>query len=236
MHLMKILQLVSLFFVTSAGQCHAGVIFSQDPVPISTGSYWVSDDAAGFYPTISWRTYDSFILGQDSYITGVKWRGAYWAEINRQNNPVFPDTVSWDVGIFADASGSAASTIVDENFAVASVDSTFIGINTFRGDATRMYEFSIDFAAPVFVQAGIQYWFSPRSRSTNREHLFLFSQGLGGDGTSLQTNLALGRTFVRHGDRAFQLRGSTVPEPTSLLAWSLLGMFASCFRSRRRVT
>ena len=123
-----------------------------------------------------------------------------------------------------------------ESIALADVQRTSLGLFTFSDDFQReAFSFEARLSTPFAAAANTKYWFSPLSTSAAFLPV-LFIWGPGGDPAPAETLfsklLDTGDTGVQNGDRAFSL--AAIPEPSSVLIWSLLGLTLGVGSWRRR--
>jgi hypothetical protein len=103
-----------------------------------------------------------------------------------------------------------------------------------------IYNYSANLNTPFQAVAGTTYWMSivPDLPLTLPDELqWGWHTGTGGDGISVQTNtLSPPFTRVLQTDLAFSLSSpaQAIPEPTSLLAWVVIGVAGGCRWCRRR--
>jgi hypothetical protein len=190
------------------------------------GSSWTSQvdsTPAGF------RTFDNFSFQSSTTVGQVTWLGIYLNLDGLTNGA--KNTTTWDVGFFADNSGSPGSTVSDTSLSAAQVSTQAIGNGMFDGNTVTVYQFTATFTSFTAV-AGTTYWFSPLSEASSFSPLFSWIQGTGGDNSSFQEQLggidtvtaaqaaiihtSINPTFVRPGDRAFTV-GAPVPEPSGFI-------------------
>jgi hypothetical protein len=201
---------------SGSATCPAAVIYDQPAVYPAPFSGWTSDvDPAGF----GFRSYDNFRIAQAALVTGVDWQGLYWVSATPGNNPVATVTTSWLIGCFAGAPPlpswvrpyrppqSPPGTSARRPSRAAPSPST---------TSTRNLPAS-------FAAAATTYWFSPLSSQPSTNPRFSWMAGTDGDAFSLQDGLPSppGMRFSRTGERAFDLVGQAVPEPSSV---GLLGV------------
>jgi hypothetical protein len=218
--------LVALFCaVPGAATARADIVYDQPPVFPAQFSSWTSDvDPANN----GWRAWDNFTLSQATSISGVNWQGFYLDTITRENNPVAPETESWELSFWSNFDGQPSAPIQSQILPVAAVTTTFVASTSFLGYTVPVFDFHADLT-PFLAQTGTTYWLSVLSNSPTFNPLWSWMQGTGGDNNTAQDILPAGTRLVRPGDRTFSLEGQlSVPEPTvpCLVALSL---FINCF-------
>ena len=177
----------------------------------NVGSGWTSQVDSG---SNGYRAFDNFSISTTSQVTTFKWYGIY---LNSQLANGAPNTSTWDVSIFADNAGAPGSSVYSDG--TASVSSSLVGSGVFSGPVD-LYEFTYTFTSPFTAVGGQTYWISPLSQATNFFDFFSWTMGTGGDNATFQQYLSSGSvagTYNRPNDRAFELDGTPVPEPASLV-------------------
>jgi uncharacterized protein (TIGR03437 family) len=156
------------------------------------------------------RAYDNFTLSATTTIQAVRWFGFYADSVTAANNPVSPDTTTWDISFYGDNDGFPGSQLYDSMLSAASVTTTFLGINMFNGVPVNVYQFDASLAGGFQATGGQQYWFSPFSiQSASFNPIMSWMHGTGGEGSTFQQMLnadgSISSTFTRAQDRAFTL-------------------------------
>lgn len=209
---------------TSAG---AAMVYNQ--ALGGSGSLWtshISTTQGGF------QTWDNFTLGSDTTIRSVSWQGTY-LNGSLQNSAV-TNTDFWEIGIYADSSGTPGSLL--STTTIANPSASIVGTGSFgANNPIDLYSFTANLSAPIALSAGVQYWFSPLSR-TDSAFIPLFGWSNAStpvDARSYQTDTN-GNSFVRSSDRAFQLfdTRASVPEPATWLM--MIGGFLIVGATMRR--
>lgn len=229
----------ALLLFVAAGPAGAAILYNQPPdFPPNNFNFYTTSTAPG---SPGFRAYDSFVLSQPATITGFNWQGLYYDFVNLANNPVNPNTTSWQIGIYASnpATGlPSAAPLSTFTLPAAAVTATFVAnavIFDGRNSPVRILSFHADLPTPFEAQAGVRYWFSPFSVQTSFPPLFGWTSGSGGDGRFVQDNLGTGgRNFSFDRDRAFSVEGAPVPAPAGYAVF-LLGTAAIGVRLRGRV-
>ena len=176
-------------------------------------------------------------MANTAVINGVQWIG-YYRDTTEPNNPVGPSTNTWAIAFYADNAGAPGARLFDVILPFASVSTTQLGTtsHTNIGVTVNVYRIDALIGAGFQALAGTTYWFSPLSQRTSTfSPFFAWMDGTGGNGTSLQAQLAtdgsvVGAPASRSNDRAFTL--SNVPEPGTLL---LIGPAVIALMTRRKV-
>lgn len=201
-------------------------VWSGDGTDVGNG--WTSqvDSTLGGF-----RTFDNFTVESSTTISQVTWLGIYLNVADLSNGA--PNTGIWDVGFFADNSGTPGAPVSDTALSGSQVSTQAIGTGMFDGNPVTVYQFTATFTSFTAV-AGKTYWFSPLSEAPTFSPLFSWIQGTGGDNASFQEQLGVTTTFnvshatlhtginptyVRPGDRAFTI--GSVPEPASFVLMGL---------------
>jgi hypothetical protein len=209
------------------------ILYSQPPDAGACGDVCSTSDvdAAGN----GFQVYDDFTLGADFGIDAVSWRGFYWDALTPANNPMAPDTTSWDIQFYADAAGTPGALLHTTSLAAAAVTTTFVFNDTIFRDTVPVYDFHAALPVAFAATGGTKYWVSVLAHSPTLNPLFSWTGGSGGDGFSVQDWLSPPNTrTVVTDDRAFALEGSVaaIPEPGSL---TLIGLGLSALAARRRL-
>jgi hypothetical protein len=181
-----------------------------------------------------YQTFDNFQLGSAADIGAVTWQGLYDDFENTGNNPVGPDTTSWEIEFWSDNSGIPGSPLFGVTLPAASVNTTFVGVASDLGSTENVYSFQATLPSIFAASAATTYWFSVLSLQPTFDPIFSWTLGTGGDGFSQQENIGSfgGGITQQDGDRAFSLE--TVPEPATLpvLGIALIGLAALKRRQR----
>lgn len=199
--------------------------YTQPPqFPGAIGSSWTTDYGLDGATPRGFQTYDNFTLAGTADLTRFTWQVYYLDFQVPGNNPVAPDTNSWEVSIWSNsATGTPGTRLFLDTQPAAQVASTFAGFTTTSNGQAPVYNLSFTLTNPFTALAGVAYWISPLSLSTNFNPIASWTSGTGGNGQSFQQTLGNNRTVTastfRPGDRTFSL--FAVPEPPGAL---MLGM------------
>lgn len=204
---------------------NARLLFENPATATACGAgCWASGGSATEY----FRTWDNFSIIGDATVTSATWHGiAYDAGLDLTDL----DTVSWDLGFFADGGGTPGAEVFNVTLADAQVTRTFLGTGGIAGRLVNYWEFSATLPIGFDVSGGATYWFSPFSNQTDYYPVFAWSGSLGGNTYQVDDG---GSSFVRTNNRAFTLSGP-VPEPQT---WAMMilgfGAIGTAWRARRR--
>jgi hypothetical protein len=220
------------------GPCKADfVVYDQPAVFPATSPFhsWTSSFAPGI--GIVFQTYDNFTLSNAAAITSLDWQGFTFSTDN--DGPGGP-VQSFNINFYADNGGQPASEPLFSE--TVSYTATTAGTTDFfnNGESETVDNYTASLALPFTATAGTTYWLSIVG-TIDAPDLWSWSEGSGGDGTSLQFSngiLAPVGFTTRANDEAFTLL-SAVPEPSSigLLFTGLLpAMGAVAFRVRLRLS
>ncbi len=179
------------------------------------------------------QTFDNFTVSKDSHVNVVQWIGYYRDAVNGSNNPVLPDTVTWDLSVYGDNSGVPGASLYNVQESAASVKADQLGTTVRGSNTVFVYEFTATLPTAFSVAANTTYWFSPLSVQSSVNPIFAWLDGTGADNSSYQNLLnpdgTVAQSFVRSQDRAFTL--ISTPEPAS---FELVGTFLLVIATRFR--
>ena len=221
-----VLTVFALVLLPARAQASSIVLYQQVPDFPAPSSFRTS------YGTSSqtfFRTSDNFTLTQGGVVTNVTWQGSYQDFVNSQN-PAAPNTVSFDIAFWADASGQPGASLLSQTIAYASVTATLVG---FSATGLNVFDYQVALPTPFLAQPGTTYWLSIFSNSSSFSPLWGWRSGSGGDGLTFQQNFSTGGSTLTGPDRAFALVGAPVPEPGSVVLL-VSGLAAIALIRRRR--
>ena len=193
------------------------------------------------------RTYDQFSFSSATQFNAVSWQGFYFDALDSGNNPVSPNTVSWQIGIYADNSNMPGALLFTETVPAVDVQTTFLGDTTFgpsdgralNGVTDGVYSFEVGLDQEFSAAANTTYWISPLSLITSSTNNPVFSWAgspPGPYGTVFEQETSNGSVIASgsgSGNQAFAL--IQTPEPAgSALFVTLLLMFGALIARRRK--
>jgi hypothetical protein len=149
------------------------MVYRHVPTPIASASTVNSNAvtyAEGSDQDVT--AYDNFTLSKSANITSVAWRGASAEK----------GLAGFTIKIYASKSNPSAQPDIAEPLAVVSV----AGSAGEKPVGNNLSDYHADFAKPLILTAGVQYWISVVS---NRSDLSTWgwANGTGGDGKSIQS-------------------------------------------------
>jgi hypothetical protein len=178
----------------------------------------------------AFRSYDNFALTGSAIVERVGWSGL-WIDLA---SPVpapagSQDAAAWEVAFYADSGGQPGALLSSQTIASAGVQSTFLGTGQFSvGQVYNVNYFSylIDLPLLVGLSSGTPYWLSVYATGGTMPQNFAWLGASGGNGFSWQS--PGGQVAA---DRQFQLEGTVVPEPGTMLLLATGGLVMA-FRRR----
>jgi hypothetical protein len=229
--------------VTAAAAARADAIVYNQPAqfPGNFGGTWTSDYGLDGAARRGFWTFDNFRVATTQRVDQVRFQGMYWDFVTPGNNPVAPETTSWELGFWSNNPGFfPQAQLSTQTLPAARVRSQFQGFAFFGGLPNvplPVYNFTADLPTPFTAQANTTYWLSILSLSPTFNPVWLWMPGTGPDSTSIQYVLADGRVVTSgqyvQNDRAFALV-QFVPEPSGLGVMLILGGAAVAGRKARR--
>jgi hypothetical protein len=182
------------------------------------------------------QTFDNFTLSSAAQLDRLTFQVAYWDYQNTANNPVLPDTTTWQVSIYANSGGAPGASLFSQSLPAAQVSSTLAGTALLSdGSVVGIYDVSFQFTGTFAANAGTTYWISPFSLQSSFNPVAGWMSGTGGDGNSYQNVLGPGQAVTSGGavtaDRALGL--FAVPEPMSAALFGI-GSLVLIVVGRRR--
>jgi len=183
-----------------------------------------------FAPNAGFLMWDRIQIAQSSSVNQVTWTGGFFA--SGPTAPT-PEGDSWTFAVASDNAGVPGTVTDSATLAFNAVSFQFLGYGTLGGLQTGFYRLNATLPSSLFLQGGVQQWFSIYVEG-NGASGFGWISGSGGDGVSKQQNLGSG-TYTTYADRAFQLNGSAaVPEPSELALLSGVALAAGLLRRVRK--
>ncbi len=168
----------------------SATVYTQDAAPLASASIINSNAvvrAEGSDQDVA--AYDNFTLKNSADIMSVTWRGA----------SADKGLAGFTIKIYPSKSSPAAQPDTAHPLAVLSVT----GMASERAAGKNLSDYSADFAQPLALAAGVQYWISIVS-SRNDLSPWGWANGTGGDGKSIQSYAEF-KVLPAPGDRAFSL-------------------------------
>jgi hypothetical protein len=160
--------------------------------------------------------FDNFVLGQAASIIDVHWQGAYF-------NPSTRGTISaFKIQFWADSDGRPGTSLYSAVIA-GNANETFVGNHWVQN--APVYDYSTSLATAFAADAGTTYWLSIQAQSpwVANAPTWGWQDSVYGAGDRLSVLHLGGGLFNQSVDRTFSLSGDVVPEPSTLIIWSLLG-------------
>ena len=190
-------------------------LYSQPASNIQADAYytWASCNTpdGGLVPT-----FDNFTLTASSSITTVQWTGNYIDTTTDSDNPATPDTSTFQITFYSDASGSPGTALATSTLSSANCNPTLVGTVTFsNADGVPfqipVYSYSATLPSAFTATAGQPYWISIVGNCTADEPIWSWYSGSGGDGRCIQQYEG---EQIRPSDCAFTLQGTPASGPT----------------------
>jgi hypothetical protein len=185
--------------VAAAAVPAMGDILDTQPTTLA-GAFASQNDTTGGHGNFA-TVYDDFTLASDADITSVQWTGSYF------NPPTQGTITAFTVDFYADSGGTPGALLQSFNVAGTNGESS-LG-NDSAGDPTYAYSMNVNFIST----AGTKYWMSIVP-DLGFPPQWGWEAGTGGDGIAYQD--FFGTLSEVTSDMAFQLNGTTVPEPISV--------------------
>lgn len=224
-----LLSLAALVVAWAAGAASAAVQYHQPtPIPPGMPGYrgysWVSSetDLGGQHSPM--KAFDSFILAQPAVIETVAWSGSYG------NGPNPYDVDSFSVTFWADGDNKPSGALYTATIGGNAHQTVF-----YVSDWEHWCNHWTDLPVPFVANANQKYWLSViANHYIHPQWGWLgvpWADGVG-DG-KFWHQYETGEGYLGDTDLAFTLSGSAVPEPASIVLWSVLaacGLGARCWR------
>lgn len=228
----SLLAIAALASVASADT----VVFDQPSTFPNAFNFYTSDYGLDGGSSRGFRTFDNFRLDQTATLSSITFQIVSWDYLNPPNNPIPPDTTTWELAIYADAAFLPGAQLYSQSQPVAAAQVDFVSFAVLGGGETvGIYDVTLEFAGAFTAVAGTDYWISPFSLSPTFNPIIGWMSSFGMDDVSFQQVLGDGQVVVGQDylfpDRAFTLRA--VPEPATCLM-SGLGLVALGSVVRRR--
>jgi hypothetical protein len=219
----RLITIACLAALTSFAALQAGadVIFSQGP--LDGGGSTISELGGGYRQ----QSLDDFVLDPGgATVTDVHWWGSYGEDPD-------PTTDDFTIRFFTDVGGSPNSAFFHEvnvgpvTRGATGMTSSAWGVH----DGGVVYEYSVDLPASICLDGGTTFYMSILNNTDSEWgwledgsglHWFRGSEGGSWSESSRQTDLA------------FQLTGTPIPEPTTMLMLGGLGAGLASARKMRR--
>jgi hypothetical protein len=223
--------------IGSPSVVQASILFQNAPDYPSSYDNSPSENGAN---GLSFFSFSPFQLAGAATIDAIKWQGLY-VSADLSANPPPPVATGFQILIFGDLAGLPDPSAVvygqpniAKGLGANDVNETFVANdpNFFLGFANQttaaVYDYSVNLATPVSVSGGTTYWLSIAANSPNDYGLPYWGQNSSGlasnSGGPTYVYDPSGGAFFFWGDdgRTFELDGQVVPEPSTIIIWSLL--------------
>ncbi len=214
------------------------VVFSQPGNPASgsqcTPTCVTSSETETGY---GYQSYDQFWFASTTEFNAVSWQGFYFDGVTPSNDPVPPNTLSWQLGIYANNSGAPGTLLYSETVPQADVQTTFLGNGQHAG-TVGVYSFELGLGEEFSAAGGTTYFISPVSiinASSNNPEWVWSGASTYSSGTVYQQEINAGSVVASGSasyDQAFSLIQTPEPAGVGPAALGLLAVFG--FSKRRR--
>jgi len=218
----KLMACLVALVATTGGSVSASVLYSQ---PFNSGNPQgfssQNDTNLGGFGNFA-TAYDNFRLTTSSLVNNVQWTGVYF-------NPAAAAPINgFTLQFLANNAGTPGAVLYTANIS-GNANETSLG--NFGG--FPYFTYSANLSTPFTALAGQTYWVSVVP-NIGFPPQWGWAAGTGGDGAAYQTFFGTGAPIGS--DLAFQLNGSAVPEPISLVVFGGLLVGGAGIALRRRMT
>jgi len=209
----------TLFLAASLGTAHAQATVYTQPYDGTSSLFASQNDTSGGFGNFA-TTYDNFTLAASTSVTEADWVGGYF-------NPATQAPISqFTVTFWSDSAGQPGSALTTETIAGTATE-TFVS----NDGNSAVYSYAATLPTAFTATAGTQYWMSVVP-DVGFPPQWGWASGTGGDGAAVQDFFG-GRSTLA-ADMAFTLKGSSVPEASSMIGLGSLVLGGGLLVLRRR--